>query len=291
MQHNNQYALLLGDFRKQLAGLACLLLFLLQSVPAAQTAEGAPEENKSVFGTIRSDITDFYHDGLSLARQPGRWDKNDWVKLAAIGGTTALLMTIDQDVDDMVSRNPGYDNSFPVQFGKWTGEPVTTAALTAGFYLYGLAADDSEFRQIGFEIGESAIYSGMITGILKYSLGRWRPYKKNGPATYSPLRLGSNDYLSLPSGHSALAFSLATVLSSHTDNNWLKALFYAPAILTTASRVYHHQHWTSDVFLGASIGYIVGKFVTGRHKKDDGVLPQIGVGMGENQMIFFSIPL
>lgn len=291
MQYNNEYTSLLTGIYKQFSGIVCLLLFLFQSVPVAQTGESRPEENKSACATVRSDITDFYHDGLSLAKQPGRWDKKDWIKLAAIGGTTALLMTIDQGVDDMVSRNPGYDNSFPVQLGKWTGEPVTSAALTAGFYIYGLAADDSEFRQIGFEIGESAIYSGMITGILKYSLGRWRPYKKNGPATYSPLKLGSNDYLSLPSGHATLAFSLATVLSSHTDNNWLKALFYAPAILTTASRVYHHQHWTSDVFLGASIGYFVGKFVTDRHKKDDTVLPQIGVGMGENQMIFFSIPL
>lgn len=266
-----------------------------QDTPVHLTSVNNNSE-KTGFQAIRSDLRLLFDDGKAIIQRPAHWSSGDWIKFAATASLTAALIMSDEPADDLVSRNPGYDKSFPVQLGKWTGEPLTTAVITGGLYIYGLAARDKEIRTIGFEVGESFLYSGMITGILKYSFGRWRPYKKEGAFRYSPFRLGSNDYLSLPSGHATLAFSLTTVLASHTDKTWLKILIYSPAVLTMASRVYHHQHWVSDVFMGAAIGYFTGSYITSRHKNSSAGGITVGGSMlpgvaSETPLLFISVPL
>ena len=74
---------------------------------------------------------------------------------------------------------------------------------------------------------------------------------------------------SLPSGHTTVAFSLSTVLAANTDSYVLKTAAFIPAFLTAFSRVYQDHHWTSDIFLGAMIGYFVGKFVTNLHEEKE----------------------
>ena len=49
----------------------------------------------------------------------------------------------------------------------------------------------------------------------------------------------------------------------------LKIVAFIPAFLTAISRVYQNYHWTSDVFLGAMIGYFTGKFITDLHKETE----------------------
>ena len=49
----------------------------------------------------------------------------------------------------------------------------------------------------------------------------------------------------------------------------MKWLAYLPAVLTAFSRVYQDDHWTSDVFLGAAIGYFVGTWVHNQHDEND----------------------
>ena len=51
-----------------------------------------------------------------------------------------------------------------------------------------------------------------------------------------------------------------------------------PAFLTGISRIYHDKHWSSDVFLGAAIGYFTARFVNNLHDnlevKNNFVQPQ-----------------
>ena len=37
------------------------------------------------------------------------------------------------------------------------------------------------------------------------------------------------------------------------------------------------MHWTSDVFLGAAIGYFTGKFVVNRHNKEEQNFFSLGI--------------
>ena len=126
-----------------------------------------------------------------------------------------------------------------------------------------------------------------ITGILKFSFGRSRPYTGAGPFDFHPFSFEGDDFLSLNSGHTGLAFSLSTVLAANIKPTGLKILAFIPAFLTGISRVYDNEHWASDVFLGAFIGYFMGKFVTELHNNNEKLF---GTGQHGTPLIQFSIP-
>jgi membrane-associated phospholipid phosphatase len=55
---------------------------------------------------------------------------------------------------------------------------------------------------------------------------------------------------------------LATVIASYySDSKWIPAASYTMASLIGVSRIAAHEHWASDVFVGAVVGYTVGKLV------------------------------
>jgi membrane-associated phospholipid phosphatase len=61
----------------------------------------------------------------------------------------------------------------------------------------------------------------------------------------------------MPSGHSASAFALATILILLTKNKLLQVMLMLLAILVAVSRVYLFQHFMVDTIVGATIGLIV----------------------------------
>ncbi|MBC7420313.1 MAG: phosphatase PAP2 family protein [Bdellovibrio sp.] len=89
------------------------------------------------------------------------------------------------------------------------------------------------------------VWGAMITTVLKYSLNRQRPGN-------------SDSHLSLPSGHTATAFTTATSLTY--AYGWKAAvLAYPVAAFVGLSRLSDDVHWGSDVVAGAFLGYIIGR--------------------------------
>jgi membrane-associated phospholipid phosphatase len=64
-------------------------------------------------------------------------------------------------------------------------------------------------------------------------------------------------YYSMPSGHSASAFALATILILLTKNKLLQVIYMLLAILVAISRVYLFQHFMVDTLVGSIIGIFV----------------------------------
>lgn len=210
-------------------------------------------------------LKDLATDSESFINQPANWQRNDWLSFIGTAGLTYGAMHLDGFVREIVLENHEYKNTIPIEFGRIWGEPYSTLALGGSLYIHGLATDNKSNKKIGFEIGESALFTSIITIILKYSLGRERPRENSNPFSFHPFSFKNDNFLSLSSGHTALAFSLSTVLANNTENNYLKAIFYIPAFMTAFSRVYQNHHWTSDVILGGIIGFSVAKFVTQLH--------------------------
>ncbi|OGU14472.1 MAG: hypothetical protein A2X61_14465 [Ignavibacteria bacterium GWB2_35_12] len=63
-------------------------------------------------------------------------------------------------------------------------------------------------------------------------------------------------YNSLPSGHSASAFSLFLLLSIITQNKKIGIFYFFVALLIALSRVYLVQHFVIDIYIGSIIGMV-----------------------------------
>lgn len=87
------------------------------------------------------------------------------------------------------------------------------------------------------------------------------PYRWEGPH----LNLKN---VSFCSGHTSSAFSIATVFAEqYKDSPYVPAVAYGLATLAGLSRIYDNKHWASDAFVGAALGYFIGKSVVSLHRE------------------------
>lgn len=244
-----------------------------------------------ISGQNKYNFKDLGSDSETIIKQPSKWNSNDILTIFGVAGLTYGTMYLDQMVKLSLKKYPALKNSIPIEFGRIWGEPWFTAASGASFYIQGLAQENTKNKKIGFEIGESALYTSIITMLFKISFGRERPRENSDAFSFHPFSSKGDNFLSLNSGHTALAFSLSTVLANNTENNYLKVIFYIPAFMTAISRVYQNHHWTSDVLLGGFIGFGIAEFVTSLHKTkkqsdNSKIIPQNVINL-----VDFKIPL
>lgn len=221
----------------------------------------------------RYNFTQFFEETGDLIANPSHWDKNDLITLGSILGSAFLIMQIDETIKTEMLKDRSFYFSPPVELARHWGEPLTTLVLAGGLSLHGLLIDNKANQHLAYEIMQSFSYTAGLTALLKVSLGRARPFTGKDPFNFEPFQHVQNAFRSFPSGHTSIAFSLSTVLSSRTDNDILKVIYFIPAIATAFSRVYQNHHWTSDVFIGACIGYFMGKFVTNLHNSAPPLTP------------------
>jgi membrane-associated phospholipid phosphatase len=70
---------------------------------------------------------------------------------------------------------------------------------------------------------------------------------------------------SFPSGHSASAFAVATVISGrYREHRWVPWVAYGVAAGLSLTRLPDQAHFPSDVFFGAALGYGIGHLVLTR---------------------------
>ncbi|GMT45288.1 MAG: hypothetical protein IEMM0006_1120 [bacterium] len=198
------------------------------------------------------------------ATGPARWGKKEWMTFGGvvIGGT--VLYIYDGQIRNFFQahRTPGTDKISKYGFEPW-GSGIYTLPLLGGFYLYGLSAKNIKARQVAMAGTQAFIMGGISVEVLKVLFGRHRPYQDvlpNSKIWTGPF--GSLDYNSMPSGHTTVAFSVATVFASvYKDKPWVGVLSYGIATGVALSRLNDDKHWASDVFIGAALGFAVGKTV------------------------------
>jgi membrane-associated phospholipid phosphatase len=139
--------------------------------------------------------------------------------------------------------------------------------IGGGLYTYGRLAHHPDIADLGWHGTEAVLISSGITGLLKGTLGRARPFVTNdtNPRDFKFGKgFSSSDRQSFPSGHTTTAFAAASSVTSEVRRLWPKYTWYvAPvlyggATLVGVSRMYHNKHWASDVVLGAGIGTFAG---------------------------------
>lgn len=249
-----------------------LSLFLIIVCTSSQLAQSTISVDS--LQPYKYTFSQFGNETWSFVKQPTKWDGIDYLKIGLLAGATFLIIeTADQPIRDAVLKNQQYYNSAPIEFGRMWGELYAPVVLFGGFAIHSLLADDLGTRKIAYEIGQASLYAAAVSFLLKLAIGRSRPYLEEGNTSFHPFAsILNQDLKSLPSGHSTVAFILSTVLSRNAKPVWLKILAYLPAGLTVVSRIYQDQHWASDTFLGAALGYFVATWVIDQHENNKSII-------------------
>jgi membrane-associated phospholipid phosphatase len=213
--------------------------------------------------SLRDLPLEVFHDQVFLWLRPFQPRRADLPWAAAFFGTTAGLIAIDRHVGQGLSANPpgtGY------QFGKTAstlGTPLTGGAIAGTFYLVGRARKDPYAQATGILGIRAIIDSVIIVQALKAATQRPRPTFSGGTTrdhnADGQFFSGGNSF---PSGHTIGAFSLATVIAErYREHPWVPVTAYSLAGLVGIARIAERQHFPSDVFVGAALGYLIGRHV------------------------------
>lgn len=251
------------------------------------TEAAAPAEPADVDSLNLNYLKGYVSDAGKLVTAPVSWDKKDWLKVGVVAGVTASLFLVDKNVKSFAqSHQSGVASKFAM-VGNDLGNSLYTLPPLGAFYLYGYLADDHKARRTALLAVESFALSGIMTEGLKTLVHRHRPNAGDSSTSFDGPKLSLKN-VSFSSGHTASAFSMATVFAEeYKDNPYVPPIAYGLATLTGLSRIYSNEHWSSDVFLGGVIGYFTSKALLSYHKEDKNrilgnrlmLLPQVGKDM------------
>jgi len=208
-------------------------------------------------------------DATALATAPLGWQQSDWFWFETGIAITAASSLLDRRLYRQWNGASG-----AAKFGNaWAFAAPAGAILFYG--ARGLFSDDNMAMQKAATYAEAAAFSLAATGLLKVAAGRERPV---APGTnHGQFHPGSfNDArTSFPSGHVALAFSAAGVLSAQRDAPWwVMPLAALGGGVTMFARVRDKRHWASDTVAAALIGFTIGRFV-GSRRDGSGFQPML----------------
>ncbi|HEY6969710.1 MAG TPA: capsule assembly Wzi family protein [Candidatus Angelobacter sp.] len=261
-----------SHFFKIFFSLLLVLLYVCQA--SAQTEENKPQQTTQTTPTQSSDpdsraepvdqpkyiIKHLAQDQVAIWTGPFKMKARDlkWVVPFA-GITTGLIMT-----DRTASHEAGRLTSFDSAKFSDVGLAVMGGS-TVGMYLVGLGNGSRQMRETGVLGAEAMTDALLVNTVLKYAFRRERPFQGNGEGKF----FQGGSLTSFPSAHAAISFAFASVLT-HEYNGWLtQTLAYSGAAAISLARVTGKQHFPSDVFVGGTIGYLIGRHVYSAHHDPD----------------------
>ena len=212
--------------------------------------------------------------------KPFHMTGKDWGRFAKWAIVVGAVGLTDEPVQRfsvrLMDNNPGLQH-FADQVTKFGG--IYEFYTLAGFGAYGVIFKSDKIKTTTLLATQAYITGGALESILKLLSGRTRPSYYIGGMEAEPTFLGpfsktarnadgKKVYSSFPSGHTTVAFAAATVFAKeYKDNPIIPIIAYSAASLIGLSRIAENVHWASDVFVGATVGYLAGKEVVNNYHR------------------------
>ncbi len=260
------------------------LLCIVLCVPTLGTAQASPADQTSTSGPSKSAcstspdkpgerpiswkliVPNILHDQKSVWLFPASVARGRHLKLTlGIVLATAGLVALDPHDAPYFRRTNSFADFNRTLSG--TNTALATTIFPLSFYAIGLARKNAEAQQTALLAGEAAADTEILTVIMKDIDRRLRPadIPPGGDFTHTwfkshgPVISGRGSF---PSGHTSVAFSIATVFAGrYRRHRWVPWVAYSLAGLVGFSRVSLQAHFPSDVFAGAALGYAVSYYV------------------------------
>ncbi len=225
---------------------------------------------------LRSIVEDLAY----TASRPFHWGPKDFTRFGVVIGTAGVLMAGDYEIKQLFARN---HTNFQDQVAHQI-EPFGNAYspyLIVGMYLAGVVGKQRQLEHASLMTAKSLLISTALYTFTKIVVRRQRPSFGDNPFNYNAPFTNDKQHTAFPSGHMLTVTTVATALSEiyGEDHPWVPWVAYSVAGLTGVSRLYHNRHWSSDVWIGASLGYFVTKtvFKHQRQRSKKGTYNQLAV--------------
>jgi len=183
-----------------------------------------------------------------------RW----WHGLAFLGGISGLML-LDQPAQRFVQRNRSSHSDDAASVLRHFGQPEVYGTVTLGLVGAGLISGNEDLTRAGGRLAATLALAGAAATGMKVATGRPRPNASLDADGYNPF--SGND--AMPSGHTTVAFALATALADDIHRTWATVGLYTVATGVGWSRMNDNKHWLTDVATGAMVGITSAKLVNG----------------------------
>jgi membrane-associated phospholipid phosphatase len=227
-----------------------------QTQPQLPDAPSATKQSRSFGETLAVIGKTIGHDEVHILKAP--FQKKALIWDAVVLGATGVLIANDESVAYQVPVS-WYQTSTNVSNACTYG----TAAAAGGIYLTGLIKHDEHAERTGVLAAEAAIDSTILYGSMKFIFNRQRPYTYPGEGKFFAGNFSSGSF---PSGHATFTWTVASVIAHEYPKLPVQLLMYGLATTVATTRVTGGDHFPSDVFVGSTLGYLVGTYVANKDK-------------------------
>ena len=253
---------------------AAMILFNAPLMPADQTTDESKNKTEKEPRFFKAVL----QDQGKILTSPFRMKGKDFLLWGGVVLVTGVLIandeTIYREIKEFQEKNEWVDDISPkvtkLGLGEWN------LGIAGAFYLGGLLFKDKKAKEIARLTLMTFIHTAIVVQIGKHLTGRQEPKWDNGkdhwagPASFfKRYKEGEiSHYDAFPSGHTITIFGTATVVAEmYKKTIWVPVLSYSLATMCGLSRITEDTHWLSDVFLGAVLGYAIGKYIVKKRNR------------------------
>jgi membrane-associated phospholipid phosphatase len=183
-----------------------------------------------------------------------RW----WHGAIFLGGLSGLML-LDKPMQRFAQDNRSSSGDDVARALRHFGQPEIFGTVTLGLVGAGLIGGNDAFTRAGGRLALTLALAGATSTAAKVTFGRPRPSQSLDADGYSPF----SGQEAMPSGHTTIAFAMATALADDLHNTWASVGLYSVAAGVGWSRINDNKHWLSDVAAGAVLGITSAKLVNG----------------------------
>jgi membrane-associated phospholipid phosphatase len=196
-----------------------------------------------------------------------------WEGALAVGAVSGLML-LDHPIQRFAQDNRSSSGNDVARTFRHFGQPEIYGTVTLGLIGAGWLSGHTEVTRAGGRLAASLALAGATSTLAKLTLGRPRPSESQDVDGFVPF--SGQD--AMPSGHTTMAFALATALSDDIRKPWASIGLYTIAAGVGWSRINDNRHWISDVAAGALVGITSAKIVDGRWRLFNLHPPRVLIG-------------
>jgi len=197
------------------------------------------------------------HDQADIYTAPLHRSEMKWVIGFPI--VTAGLIAIDKHALGALPRNPSSASADISNVGLFA-----TTGVVGVLLIDGTNRGDSHALETGVLGAEAMANSGVVYAVLQLIAERERPLQGTGQGHF--FRTSGLDN-SFPSGHTIITWTAAGTIAHEYPKPWVEWLAYGTAAAVSVTRFTSLQHFPSDVVVGSTLGYLIGRRIFHAHCK------------------------